>query len=655
MAVLVLQLPRLDCPYFQDTSNWPICKQFRSSAGKTCNRSKSDKLAASRYFLNMPPVISCQSISKSYSNRPLFEGLSLTIGDKDRVGIIGPNGSGKSTLLKILSGLVDPDAGEIITRKFLKVAYVAQTNIYDQSATPRKIVNASLGNESIADAAHNAKAEYWLTRVGFDDFDISVGELSGGWRKRLALAAELVKEPDFLMLDEPTNHLDLEGVLWLEEFLQESSFAFAVISHDRNFLENITNRTIELNAQYAEGYLSASGPYSQFLVAREEYMTAQSHEQRALASQVRRELEWLSRGARARQRKSQHRIAEAGKLIEDLADVKARNTTSSVDIDFNASGRKTKELISCKRISKIYGDKVLFKNLDLLLTPKLKLGLLGTNGSGKTTLLKILAGQIEPDAGTIKRADQLKVVWFDQNREQLPQDIPLREALCPGSDSVVYRDRSIHIATWAKRFLFKTEQLNLPVSRLSGGEQARIFIARLMLQTADVLILDEPTNDLDIQSLDVLEESLEDFPGVVVLVTHDRFMLDSISNKLLALDGMGGAQFFADYAQWESKQADKTTVKSSPKATGQESKPTTPEVKPLSTAEKKELAAFGEKIEKAELLVSQRKEKMHDSEIAHNHVKLQECLNALHEAEAEVERLYVRWQELESRQNSLPS
>jgi ABC transport system ATP-binding/permease protein len=599
----------------------------------------------------MPPAISCQSISKSYSHRPLFEGLSLTIGDEDKVGIIGPNGSGKSTLLKIMAGLVEPDVGEVVRRRHLKVSYVAQTNVYPDNQTPRLIVSDSIGT-SVSDADRNAKAEFWLSKVGFIDVDCPIAQLSGGWRKRLALAIALAEEPDFLILDEPTNHLDLEGVLWLEEFLQEASFPFAVISHDRTFLEDITNRTIELNAQYADGYLSAQGPYSEFLQAREEYMTAQHHEQQALASKVRREIAWLSRGARARQTKSQHRIAAAGKLIDELAEVKSRNATSAVDINFSASGRKTKELVVCKGIGKSYG-RTLFQNLDLVLTPGLKLGLLGTNGSGKTTLLKVLAGKVQPDKGTIERADDLKIVWFDQSREQLPQDITLKEALCSSGDTVMYRDRSIHVATWSKRFLFKSEQLNLPVSYLSGGEQARIFIARLMLEPADVLILDEPTNDLDIQSLEVLEESLEDFPGVVVLVTHDRFMLDNISNQLLSLDGKGSAAYFSDYAQWESKQAELTrmakrlgsgsTAEKAANDTSQQSKKT------LSTSEKKELSAIGEKIEQAESRVAALKERMHDKTIAHDHVKLQECLAELNEAESVVEQLFARWESLESR------
>jgi ATP-binding cassette subfamily F protein uup len=536
----------------------------------------------------------------------------------------------------------------------------------------RDIALASLKNLITDETERRIMAEMSLSRVGFEDLDTLVSGLSGGWKKRLALACELAKDPDFLLLDEPTNHLDLDGVLWLEDMLKSASFAFILVSHDREFLENVTNRTVELNAVYKDGYLSCKGPYSAYLTARNEYMTAQTHEEQALASKVRREIAWLQRGARARQTKAQGRIREAGKLIDDLAEVKARNNmTASVDIDFTASGRRTKELLVGKSVAKSLGGKKLFSHLDLILTPGQKLGLLGTNGSGKTTLLKILSGQLEPDHGTIKRADQLKIVWFDQNRDQLNKQISLKEALCPSGDSVVYRGRQIHVMSWAKRFLFRPDQLPLAVSYLSGGEQARILLARLMLMEADLLILDEPTNDLDIASLDVLEESLEDFPGAVVLVTHDRYMIDTISTRILALDGEGGAEYFADYSQWETVrnqkssksfkiEREKTKAEKAAEAAYKNAEAAAiansaadaaakAAKKPLSNNEKKELLAIHDKIEAAEKVVEEVKEQMSSHAVAANHVKLQEMMADLHKAEAEVARLYTRWEDLESR------
>lgn len=620
----------------------------------------------------MPVAITCQSITKSYSARPLFKDISITIDDRERVGLIGPNGSGKSTLLKIMAGVVEPDQGAVTTRRFLNIAYLAQDHSFDPQSSVREVAVAALRNSNIEESQRRTAAEMSLSRVGFEDLDTIVSSLSGGWRKRLALACELAKEPDFLLLDEPTNHLDLEGVLWLEDLLKSASFAFILVTHDREFLENVTNRTVELNAVYKDGYLSCKGPYSAYLTAREEYLVAQSNEEQALASKVRREIAWLQRGARARQTKAQGRIRDAGKLMDDFAEVKARNNmTASVDIDFTSSGRRTKELLVGKGLAKTLGGKKLFANLDILLTPGQKLGLLGTNGSGKTTLLRVLAGQMEPDQGSVKRADQLKIVWFDQNRDQLNKEISLKEALCPSGDSVVYRGRQIHVMSWAKRFLFRPDQLPLAVSYLSGGEQARILLARLMLLEADLLILDEPTNDLDIASLDVLEESLEDFPGAVVLVTHDRYMIDTLSTRILALDGDGGAEYFADYSQWEDVRASRQSpsksrggARSGGGKDSERNKANGGNVslvvdvsgadkvavkKPLSNNEKKELSGIHEKIEAAEASAEEIKERMAAPAVAANHVKLQELMTELHKAEAEVARLYSRWEDLESR------
>ena len=495
-------------------------------------------------------LISCQSISKSYSSRPLFRDISFGIEDGQKVGFIGPNGSGKSTLMKILAGLVEPDAGTVVPRRKLRVAYVAQDETFPADESIEQLLQESAAATEFADHEKAASIDVTMARFTFPDRNAKAGTLSGGWRKRLAIACALVQKPELLLLDEPTNHLDLDGVLWLENFLKNEDTSFIVVSHDRAFLQAIANRVIEMNPTYENGFLSTNGSYAEFLEARDQQLNAQAHLQKALASKVRREIAWLSRGARARQTKAQGRIDDAAKLFEDFAEVKKRNAmNTAVEIGFDASGRRTKELFTAKKIAKAFGQRKIFTDLDLILTPGYKLGLVGRNGSGKTTLLKIIVGELTADAGTIKRADQLKVVWFDQNRSQLDQTKSLKDALSPTGDSVIYRGRSLHVMTWAKKFLFRPDQLNMPISYLSGGEQARILIANLMLQPADILILDEPTNDLDIPSLEVLEESLEDFPGAVVLVSHDRMMLDTVSTQTLALNGNGAAALFADYEQ----------------------------------------------------------------------------------------------------------
>jgi ABC transport system ATP-binding/permease protein len=595
----------------------------------------------------MPPLLSCQSVSKSYSSRPLFRDITLMLDENERLGLIGPNGAGKSTLLKIFAEKVSPDSGTLTMRKGLRSAYVPQDETFDAEKTVSQILSACLPADT-EEHMRDAEVSIMLTKMEFASGDQLAGQLSGGWRKRLSLACQLIKNPDLLLLDEPTNHLDLEVVLWLEQLLNEARFAFVVVTHDRTFLENVCERIVELNAAYAEGYLSVNGGYSDFLLQREQYMTAQAHLEQAMASKLRREIAWLQRGARARQKKSSGRIKEAAKLIEQHAEVKTRNSQDvSIDVDFSATGRKTKELLVAKDVQKSIAGRTLFSGLEFALRPGTKLGLLGRNGSGKTTLLRILGGDVAPDKGTIKRADDLRIVVFDQNRAQLDQTKSLKESLCPSGDSVVYRDRSLHVATWARRFLFRSDQLNMPISYLSGGEQARILIANLMLMPADILILDEPTNDLDIPSLEVLEDSLEDFPGAVVLVTHDRFLLDNVSNVLLALDGKGGARFFADYAQWEANRPEEEDAKKSKPA--KEAAPVQPKRRGLSTNEKKELVEIPAKIEAAEKEVARVESQLSDQKIATDHVKLQQIMRDVEDAKHRVEALYERWQDLEQR------
>ena len=506
----------------------------------------------------MTVLLSSQALSKAYGPRPLFHDVSMDLRAGERVGLIGPNGAGKSTLLKVLAGLETPDQGTVALRRTARLGYLPQEDVFELDRTVAEIMAEALAGDQAEEREQATRIAISLTKAGFPGGDQKAGTLSGGWRKRLAVARQLVRDPDLLLLDEPTNHLDLEGILWLEELLQGASFAYVVVSHDRYFLENVTNQVMELDRVYPEGYLRTPGTYSEFLTRREEFLAGQARQEEALANKVRREVEWLRRGAKARTGKSSARIEEAGRLAVDLKALQARNAPAgAVDIDFVSTGRKSTKLLVAEELAKTLGGRPLFAGLSLTLTPGTKLGLLGPNGSGKSTLLRVLAGQAPPDAGTVVPAEGLRVVTFEQDRRQLERSAPLRRALAPNADVVLYRGRSYHITAWAKRFLFRLEQLDLPVGDLSGGEQARILIARLMLHPADLLLLDEPTNDLDIASLEVLEEGLEDFPGALVLVTHDRSLLDRLCTDILGLDGEGGARLFADFTQWTAAQREK--------------------------------------------------------------------------------------------------
>jgi len=597
-------------------------------------------------------LVSCQTISKSYSSRPLFTDISFGIEERERIGLIGPNGAGKSTLLKILAGQVEPDGGSVVARRQLRISFLQQEQTFDATASVEQVVAEAAAKVEFEEHERAAAIDSTLAEIGFPDRNAPAGTLSGGWRKRLAIACVLAQQPELLFMDEPTNHLDLEGILWLEELLKKANFAYLLVSHDRAFLESVANRVIELNPTYPQGFLSVKGNYSQFLEAREQQVEAQVHQQQALASQVRREIAWLQRGARARQTKARGRIKDAGELMEQLAEVKQRNAlTAPVEIGFDASGRKTKELLSLKGVSKSVGGRKLISDFDLVISPGTKLGVAGRNGTGKTTLLRIVAGDLEPDSGKIKRADELKVVWFDQTREQLDQQKSLKESLSHQGESVTYRGRNMHIASWAKKFLFKPDQLNMPISYLSGGEQARILIANLMLKPADILILDEPTNDLDIPSLEVLEESLEDFPGAVILVTHDRMMLDSVSKHILALDGKGRAEFFVDYEQYEQVAA-QFAAEEEAKPVKQEKPKTAGKVRSgLSTAESREIDRLPDKIEKKEAALKTIQADMHKPEFSANYAKLQELMKQEEQTKKELEQLFQNWEELEAKRS----
>jgi ATP-binding cassette subfamily F protein uup len=587
-------------------------------------------------------LLSCQDVAKSFGARLLFERISLSIAEGDRLGLIGPNGSGKTTLIEILAGRQPTDSGTVSVRKLTRIGYVPQDSVFPPESTVRSILEAG--------AADDAVVAETLGKAGFQDANTLTSSLSGGWRKRLAIAAELVKSPDVLLLDEPTNHLDLEGIEWLEKLLSAGRFASVVISHDRYFLENVTTHVAEINRVYSDGLFYVRGDYADFLEQREAFLIARQQQQEVLATKVRREVEWLRRGAKARTTKAKARIDAAERIIGELAEMESRGRAGTAGIDFSATDRRTKRLVVAEGISKALGGRSLFREIGFVLSPGSRMGLVGPNGSGKTTLLRLIEGQIEPNSGEIRRADQLKVVYFQQNRDVLPPDVTLRRALAPEGDSVLYQGRPIHVAGWAKRFLFREEQLSMPVGSLSGGERARVYIARLMLQPADVLLLDEPTNDLDIPTLEILEENLLDFAGALVLVTHDRYMLDRVSTFVLGLHGDGTAQLYADYLQYEKGRAERLTP--SPARNGKASGSQTsdsPTKKKLSYLEQREWDEMENRIVQAEAEVSSLEQALQTPEVNTDPARLETTYAALQNAQSRVEGLYARWGELEAK------
>jgi ATP-binding cassette subfamily F protein uup len=623
----------------------------------------------------MPPILNAQSVTKQFGATPLFSNISLTVEDGDRIGLIGPNGAGKSTLLALLAGQVEPDSGELAVRKRARAAYVPQDSRFAPGLSIRQVLEKALTAAHVNEGEREGRLRELAGRAGFADLDAQAVSLSGGWRKRLAIVEALVGDPEVMLLDEPTNHLDLAGIEWLEELLSSSSFAAVTVSHDRYFLESTSSQIVELNRVFADGLFRVKGTFSRFLEEKQAYLESQSRQQESLRNRVRTEIEWLRRGPKARTTKSKARIDTANAMIGQLAAMDARTTVNSAGIDFEASMRKSKRLVEFDNVAcdvpaildpteaspKDQKSPRLFEGLNFILTAGMKVGLVGPNGSGKTTLLRLLRGELEPAEGSIRRAEALRLVYFSQMRE-LDENLTLRRALAPEGDGIIYQGRTIHVASWAARFLFTGEQLNQPVRNLSGGERARVLIAKLMLEPADVLLLDEPTNDLDIPTLEILEDNLLEFPGALVLVTHDRYLLNRVASTVLGLDGRGHTGRFADYAQWEDwlagqddlaqdlDQRDKSRRRSdgsSPtQRTAAEPAPSAGSRKKLSYLEAREFAAIEQRVEISDTRLAAARARVEHPEIATDAAALQQALLELDAAQHENDALYARWAEL---------
>ncbi|ADI37926.1 uncharacterized ABC transporter ATP-binding protein HI_1252 [Waddlia chondrophila 2032/99] len=580
--------------------------------------------------------IGIHSISKSFGSRKLFENISLTISKGERIGLLGPNGAGKSTLLKILMGMELPDDGEISKRKGLRIGYASQIPEFSD-LTVEEVLTRSIS----AGDPHEleTRARVLLGKAQFIDFNQNAAALSGGWKKRLDIIRALMNEPDLLLLDEPTNHLDLEGILWLENFLSRENFTYVIVSHDRYFLEATANKMIELNKCFPQGIFESEGKMSGFMEQREAFLEAQEKREKGLASSVRGEVDWLRQSPKARTTKSRSRIQRAYQMMDELASVKKRNRQETVGIDFSASERSTRKLLAAKNLGKSIEGKVLFKGVDVTLSPGTRLGIVGKNGTGKTTLLKVLSGMVPQDMGTIKTADDLKIVYFDQHREKIPLNASLKEALSPSGDHVNYRGQQIHVNGWARKFLFDTDRMELPVSRLSGGERARILIARLMLEPADVLFLDEPTNDLDIPTLEVIEESLIEFNGAVVLITHDRCLMDRVCTEVIGLGEGNERQIFADYDQWNQACLPREQL---PKIEKKERQ--IRQAVKMSYKEKKELEGMEEAILLAENQLEELQKQASDPLLAANSERSLGHYELMGKAQKQLEELYERWQ-----------
>jgi len=604
-------------------------------------------------------LVSLDSISCAFSKGELFSDLSFVIQEGERLALIGPNGSGKSTLLKFIAGLAAPDSGEVLRRRGLTLSVVAQEDSFAAGVTVRGILEGAI--EGLPDEEKRRRLSQWIGSTGFASASQRADELSGGWRKRLAIVRALITEPELLMLDEPTNHLDLDGILWLEGLIAKFRGTTVFVSHDRYFIERTSTRVMEINSQFPKGFVSVPGKYSDFLEGREEYVTNLKSQRESLANKVRRETEWLRQGAKARTTKSQSRIQRAGDMIEELAGMRVDDR--KVNAEFSESGRKTKELVVAEGVSAGFDGHQIFEGLNVIISPGSRVGIVGPNGSGKTTLLKTLLGELKPMRGVLKRASNLRSAVFDQMRSRLNRNITLHRALAPEGDFVIFNGKPIHVSGWASRFLLRPQQLTTRVSDLSGGEQARVLVASMMVQPCDLLVLDEPTNDLDIQTLEALEESLLEFQGGVIVVSHDRYLLERVCSTVLGLQPDGTITTYASYVQWEADRQMqlKELAKgikppgnnsasgggSAAKDSSKDSSETAVSKGRLSFKDKREWDTIQARIEEAEGLIGSISAELEQPENHSDSDKLMLLTEQLSDAQEQVDVLYSRWAELE--------
>ncbi len=601
------------------------------------------------------PLISAVNVSKSFAGRSLFKNLSLSLYDGERSGLLGPNGAGKSTLMGILARELDPDSGEVIAQKGVRVGYLQQTPKF---AKGLDLLTALLG----PDPEHNEKlslAYEWLSRLELIQFGeySEVSSLSGGWQKRLALACELIKEPKVLLLDEPTNHLDVSSILWLEEFLSESSMALLMITHDRLFLQRVCNCIFDLDPRNPDLFHRFDKDYISYLEEKDLMLQAQAQRFQASKNTLSREKEWLARGAKARQTKQKARIERAHELTEDVAFLKEKNRRLVASIEFSDSARVPKKLVDLKAVTCGYGEKILFKNFTYTLSGKARLGLLGDNGVGKSSFAKLLIGQLEPLAGTVDVSEKIQVAYFEQHKQTLREDLSVLRNVCSDGDYVHLQGQPIFAKSYLEKFLFRYDQMDLPVAKLSGGEKSRLRIAQLMLQDSNLLILDEPTNDLDVTTLDVLQQALLDFQGAVVLVTHDRYFLDQVTNEILAFEanaeGDAGVRIekFQTYFQWEKWHADRPARDKAAAVAAKEAALTEKKSgkSRLSFKEKFELEGMEASIAKLEGEIKQLDQLVAKPENMSQATLLAESYAKMGQLQGDLEKMFARWQELTSR------
>lgn len=616
-------------------------------------------------------MLTVENVSKTYGEKNLFDGISFTIGEKDRAGLIGVNGTGKSSLLKILAGLDFADSGEVIAAKDYTISYLDQNpdlsdeltileQVFHGDAPVFKLMrkyeaalfqlnltpnDSELQDELFSlqkqmDALNswdiNTNAKSILMKLGIEDISKKVGQLSGGQKKRVALAQILIQASDLLILDEPTNHLDFDTVKWLEDYLSRYPGALLIVTHDRYFLDRVTNRIFELDAGKMYAY---KGNYADFLEAkaiREEGEASAVEKQKNM---FRRELEWIRRGAKARTTKQKARIQRFDTLEDQVGSVRS---SEKLDITLHGS-RLGKQVFELKNASKHYGQNTILNHFDLLLKPGDRMGIIGKNGTGKSTLLNILANRIPLDDGEINIGQTVKIAYYTQESEDMDESLRMIEYIKETAQVIETTDgKTISVAQMLERFLFPPSSHGTPIRKLSGGEKRRLYLLKILMTAPNVLLLDEPTNDLDTQTLTVLEDYLEDFNGVVITVSHDRYFLDKVAQQLLVLQGNGKiSSFYGNYSEYLEKESTEKVVKAS-EHQEQRQKPREREKKKRMTyGEKKDWEEIDDKIATAEARLEEISVDI--AKTGSDFEKAQALMSEESELNNQLEQLIERW------------
>jgi len=605
------------------------------------------------------PLLILDHIHHAFGHLPLLDDVSLQLEPRERVSIIGRNGAGKSTLLQIISGEQAPDSGTVWHEPALKIARLEQDVPLTSTKSIFEVVAEGLRNLSEHDAEdwrREHKVDLVLSRLGLDG-SVAVDTLSGGWRRRVLLARALVAEPDVLLLDEPTNHLDIDAISWLENFLAEYRGAVVFVTHDRAFLQRLATRIVELD----RGRLTSwPGDYAAFVQKKDELLANEAVQEEKFDKKLAQEEAWLRQGIKARRTRDEGRVRALMAMREERA--RRRDVQGNVSLRIDRAEASGKMVFEAKHLSKAYGERPVVGDFSTRIIRGDRVGLIGPNGAGKTTLLRLLLGELAPDTGTLRQGANVQIAYYDQQREQLDPDRTVFDTLGEGNDTVTINGQSRHVNSYLRDFLFGPERARSPVKALSGGERNRLLLARLFTRPANVLVMDEPTNDLDLETLELLEAQLVEWPGTLLLVSHDRVFLDNVVTSTIVFEGEGRIEeYVGGYADWlrqRRRAADDRSNQAQPRKPSEQS-PTEPAPAKgrsgavpakLSYKEQRELEALPHRIEALESEHAQLQSSVASPDFYKEAADvIAKMMARAGEVEHELLEAYERWDELDAR------